>query len=160
MPFVEDIVLDKTYPLGQHTVSRDEIVEFARAWDPQPFHLEHSDPTAPFDDVIASGWHTASVFMRRYVTEFLNDSTGAGSPGIDELRWPEPVYPGDTLTATLTVERIMPSLGSRDRAIAKLRCKLENQHGRTVLSMTLHNIFLRRAAKSGDRAGADRAAAS
>jgi acyl dehydratase len=151
MPVVEDITRGQKVHLGQHTVSRDEIVEFARAWDPQPFHLDNSDRDSPFGDVIASGWHTASVFMRLYVAGFLNDATGVSSPGIDELRWPEPVYSGDVLTASLEVERIMPCLGHRDRAIVTLPCTLVNQRGRTVLSMKLHNIFLRRTTESGRR---------
>lgn len=149
MPFVEDIELARTYHLGQHMVSRDEIVDFAHRWDPQEFHLDASGDDSPFDGIIASGWHTASVFMKLYVAEFLNDATGAGSPGIDELRWPEPVYAGNTLTATVTPERIMPSLGHRDRAIATLRCTVVNQHGNIVLGMKLHNIFLRRPGESG-----------
>jgi acyl dehydratase len=148
MPFVEDIELGRTYPLGQYRVSRDEIVEFARRWDPQEFHLESSGDGSPFNGLIASGWHTASVFMQLYVAEFLNDGTGAGSPGVDELRWPVPVYAGNTLTATVTPERVMPSIGHRDRAIATLRCTVVNEQGKTALSMKLHNIFLRRPAKS------------
>lgn len=159
MPFVEDIVPGQTYHLGRHSVSRDEIVEFAGVWDPQPFHLNDAGRRgSPFDDVIASGWHTASVFMKLYVAAFLNDSTGTGSPGVDELRWPEPVHPGDTLTANLTVERIMPSIGHRDRAIVTLLCELSNQQGRTVLSMHLHNMFQRRSTEPSRKIGADHVA--
>lgn len=144
MPYVEDFLPGRALALGRHTVSREEIIRFASDWDPQRFHVEDErDGSVPFDGLVASGWHTASIFMKLYVRTLLAEG-GAGSPGVDELRWPEPVRPGDTLTATFTVERIMPSLGYRDRAIVIPQCELTNQHGKTALSMRLHTMFLRR----------------
>lgn len=153
MPYVEDIQSGTTRQLGQHTVTRDEILAFAREWDPQPFHTDEESATA-FNGLIASGWHTTSIFMRLYVDAYLRDTTGRGSPGVDELRWPTPVRPGDTLTASLTEERAMPFLGQRDRGVVTQYCELTNQHGETVLSMRLHTIFLRR---SADRPAAETA---
>ena len=151
MPYAEDLKPGLSRELGHYTVTRSEIIRFATAWDPQRFHLEddHGCQT-PFDGLIASGWQTASIYMRLFVDNFLSDGGGTGSPGVDVLRWPEPVRPGDTLGATLTVERIMPSLGHRDRMIAILRCELRNQHGRIVMSMNLNNMFLRRPSASDD----------
>lgn len=144
MPYVEDIQPGTTRELGQYTVTREEILAFARDWDPQPFHTdEHAEA---FNGLIASGWHTTSIFMRLYVEGYLQDGVGRASPGVDELRWPTPVRPGDTLSASLTEERTMPSLSQRDRAIVAQSCELANQDGETVLSMRLHTIFLRRCA--------------
>ena len=152
MPYVEDIQPGTTRQLGQYTVTRDEILAFARDWDPQPFHTD--EETEAFDGLIASGWHTTSIFMRLYVDAYLHDGAGRASPGVDELRWSTPVRPGDTLTASLTEERIMPSLSQRDRAIVAQDCELANQHGEAVLSMRLHTILLRRDA---DRPAAETA---
>lgn len=152
MPYVEDFESGQTHHLGQYAVSEDEIVEFARKWDPQRFHLEaNHDAETPFDGIIASGWHTAAIFMKLYVAAVLNDGRGLGSPGLDELRWPEPVRAGDTVTATSTVERIMPSISHQNGAIITQHCQLLNQHDQTVMSMRLHVMFQRRpAAEAGN----------
>jgi acyl dehydratase len=145
MRYLEDFQIGQTYQLGDHTVTTAEILAFAEQWDPQRFHIDASEARdTPFGGLIASGWHTTSIFMRLYVTTVLRDSSGIGSPGVDEIRWKEPVRPGDTLTATLKVENVTPSLGRPDRGIVKPRCELTNQHGRSVLTMYLHSTFLRR----------------
>lgn len=147
MLHLEDFEVGQTYELGTHTVTEEEIREFAEQWDPQRFHI---DPQAarltPFGGLVASGWHTASIFMRLYVTTLLRESAGVGSPGVDQLRWQEPVRPGDTLTATLVVEALMPWPGRSDRGTVKPRCELINDHGRTVFTMYLYSSFLRRQA--------------
>jgi acyl dehydratase len=157
MRYLEDFEVGQTYELGQHTVSSEEIINFAESWDPQRFHVSPDDARdTPFGGLIASGWHTAAIFMRLYVTALLRDSQGGGSPGVDELRWTEPVRPGDTLTATLTVEAVTPSLSGRDRGTVKPRCELTNQHGRRVMTMYLHSIFLcRDAHQDGTHRAAD-----
>jgi acyl dehydratase len=145
MRYLEDFQVGQKYHLGSHTVTSDEILNFAGDWDPQRFHLDPDQAYAsPFGGLVASGWHTTAIFMRLYVTNLLHDSAGIGSPGVDEIRWKEPVRPGDTLTATLEVEKINPSLSRPDRGIIKPRCELTNQDGHSVLTMYLHSIFLRR----------------
>jgi acyl dehydratase len=145
MRYLEDFEIGQTYQLGNHTVTTDEILEFASAWDPQRFHVDPDQAsTTPFKGLVASGWHTTAIFMRLYVHALLQDSSGIGSPGVDELRWKEPVRPGDTMTATIVIENVTPSLGRPDRGIVKPRCELTNQHRVTVLTMYLHSIFLRR----------------
>lgn len=146
MKYLEDFEVGQVEDLGSHVVTKEEILEFAEKWDWQRFHVDTGNSCEnPFGELIASGWHTTSIFMRLYVGAILENSWGAGSPGVDELRWTEPVRPGDTLTARLTVESIIPSLQYRDRGTVKPKCELINQHGRIVLSMYLHSMFYRRA---------------
>lgn len=97
----EAVETGETIDLGSYTVSREEIRDFARQYDPQRFHLEDG-PDNPFDGVIASGWHTASITMRLLVDGYLGAAKTLGSPGLEGLRWETPVRPGDTLSATLT----------------------------------------------------------
>jgi acyl dehydratase len=143
--YLEDFAVGQVYDLGRVTVTAEEIIEFGRRYDPQPFHV---DPEAagesPFGGLIASGWLTCALFMRRYVDTLLVDSSGIGSPGIDEIRYLQPVRPGDTLTARLTVQAIRPMLGHRDRGLVQPRCEFLDAEGRPVFSMVLHSIFLRR----------------
>ena len=95
----EDIVVGTKSSYGRYEVTREEVIEFANKYDPQPFHL--SDEAAAqtyFGRLSASGWHTGSMAMRMMVENMkVNQQAGLGSPGIDELRWLKPVYPGDTL---------------------------------------------------------------
>lgn len=100
----EDLWPGRTFELGTVTVDGTEMLAFARRYDPQPFHLDadaarHSAMGA----LCASGWYTGALWMRSYVDTVLADSTSLGSPGGDELSWPAPVFPGDTLTSHLTV---------------------------------------------------------
>ncbi|MFF5329035.1 MaoC family dehydratase [Streptomyces rubradiris] len=143
--YLEDFRTGDIHDLGTVTVTAEEIVEFAKRYDPQPFH---TDPAAaelsPFGGLVASGWLTASLFMRRYVDTLLAGSACCGSPGIDELRYHRPVRPGDVLRARLTVLGSRPSLSQPDRGIVQPRCELLDADGAPVFSMILHSIFLRR----------------
>lgn len=95
----EDLPAGRIIPLGELTVDRDDMLDFAKKFDPQPFHLdEQAGKNSIFGGLSASGWYTASLWMRRWVDEVLADSTSQGSPGGRELSWLAPVYPGDTLT--------------------------------------------------------------
>jgi acyl dehydratase len=98
--YFEDIDVGDTDSFGSYTVTREDIVEFASQYDPQPFHV---DPDAaaesPFGGLVASGWHTSAMTMRLLVDGYLDDAATRGALGVDELRWLEPVQPGDTLTA-------------------------------------------------------------
>jgi acyl dehydratase len=102
--YFEDIEVGEVAEFGDHTVTRQEIVEFAEQFDPQPFHIDETAAKASqFDGLIASGWHTASLCMRMLVDNYLSDSASAGARGVEELRWLRPVRPGDTLTCRLEV---------------------------------------------------------
>src|SRR5690242_11639548 len=99
MLYFEDMKPGDKMELGTYTVTREEILEFANKFDPQPFHInEDAAKKSMFGGLIASGWHTASICMRLYVDAILSKSMSLGSPGVDELRWKRPVRPGDVLT--------------------------------------------------------------
>jgi acyl dehydratase len=143
--FFEDFEPGRTFELGARTVTEEDIVEFARRWDPQPFHV---DPEAAKDSVfgglIASGWHTGAMWMRLYVDSMLGGPSSMGSPGIEELRWLAPVRPGDTLTGRLTVLETTPSERRPDRGTVRIRGEMVNQSDVVVMQMTSRGHFARR----------------
>jgi acyl dehydratase len=142
----DDFEPGRVYELGSTTVSEEDILTFAREFDPQPFHV---DPEAAkesvFGGLIASGWHTGAMWMRLYVDAMLGGPTSQGSPGIEELRWLAPVRPGDTLHGRLTVLDATPSSRRPDRGTVRIRGEMVNQDGVTVLSMVSRGHFARRA---------------
>ena len=147
--YLDDLVPGQIHHLGRRTLGRDEIVEFARAWDPQPFHLDADAAAASiYGGLIASGWHTACVFMRLFADGLLNRSAAMGSPGVDELRWLRPVRPGDTLQARLEVIEVRPSRSRPDRGIVRARAVALNQNREEVLSFVANVLFQRRPAPS------------
>ena len=141
--YFDDYLPGATYDCGSVSVSEDEIVSFARQFDPQPFHV---DPGAaargPFGGLIASGWHTAALVMRQLVDHYLPEEASLGSPGLDEMRWPDPVRPGDTLRVRASVVDTRRSLSKPDRGIIKTAIEAVNQDGGTVMRATAIN-FLR-----------------
>jgi acyl dehydratase len=143
----EDFETGQVLELGSRTVTEEEILAFAREFDPQPFHI---DPEAAKDSVfgglIASGWHTGAMWMRLYVDSLLDGSAAMGSPGIEELRWLAPVRPGDTLTGRLTVLETTPSATRPERGTVRIRGEMLNQDGVTVMAMTSRGHFGRRPA--------------
>jgi len=142
--YFEDFQPGQVFELGSHSVTEEEIVVFARQWDPQPFHV---DPEAAketvFGGLIASGWHTGAIWMRGYVDTLLGQAS-QGSPGIEELRWLAPVRPGDTLSSRLTVLETTPSERRADRGTVRIRGEMVNQDGVTVLSMVSRGHFARK----------------
>jgi len=141
----ENLEPGQVYELGSKVVTEDEIIAFAREFDPQPFHL---DPEAAKDSVfrglIASGWHTGAMWMRLYVDSLLEGASGQGSSGLEELRWLAPVRPGDTLSGRLTVLEVTASESHPDRVTIRIRGELVNQDGVTVMSMVSRGRFNRR----------------
>jgi acyl dehydratase len=130
-----------TYP----PLSEAEIVDFARRWDPQPFHLNPEGARdSMFGGLIASGWHTGAIAMRLLVDGLLSGSATQGSPGIDNIRFLRPVRPGDRLSGRFTVLEASPS-ASRPR-LGKVvgRTELLNQNGEVVLSMEGTGFYDRR----------------
>lgn len=137
MQYYEDLVPGSTDRFGSYQVTRDEVVEFASKYDPQPFHLDDEAASKTyFGRLSASGWHTCAMTMAMLVEQLKqNEQAGLGSPGVDELRWVKPVYPGDMLS----VERLLvdkkrsksrPEMGSFHNEI-----KVLNQHGEIVTTM-------------------------
>jgi acyl dehydratase len=143
--YFEDFRPGQTVELGSRTVTEEEIVAFARQWDPQPFHIDaEAARDSVFGGLIASGWHTGAMWMRLYVDSLLGDTASHGSPGVEELRWLAPVRPGDTLTGRLEVLEAVPSERRPDRGTVRIRAEMVNQDGVTVMSMTTRGHFGRR----------------
>ena len=141
----EDFPVGRVFEYGSRQLSEQEIIEFARDWDPQRFH---TDPVAaketPFGGLVASGWHTGSVMMRFMCDAYLNESSCIGSPGIEEWRFSLPVRPGDTLHYRGTVIESRPSASKPDRGIVKWRWELLNQRGEVAVLVIGTQFFLRR----------------
>jgi acyl dehydratase len=146
--FLDDLEAGQRYELGTRVVSHDEIVAFARDYDPQPFHVDEETARASiYGGLIASGWHTACLFMRLFADGFLHRAAGMGSPGVDELRWLKPVRPGDRLAGRIEILEIRPSRSRPERGIARIRCIMSNQQGEEVLTM-IASVLLRRRAEA------------
>jgi acyl dehydratase len=121
--YYEDIDVGDTDEFGEYTVTAEEILEFAEQYDPQPFHVdEAAAEDSPFGELIASGWHTASICMRLLVNGPLGDQAGMGARGVDELRWHQPVKPGDTLSIRTEVldKRLSESASDRGYVDSRL----------------------------------------
>lgn len=143
--FWEDFAPGQGFELGERTVTAEEIVAFAERWDPQPFHLDaEAAREGPFGALAASGWHSASLWMRLYVDAVLLRAASMGSPGLEELRWLAPVYAGDTVRARFTVEDVQPSSRRPDRGTVFFGGELVNQRDETVLRMRGRGYFSRR----------------
>ena len=112
--YFEDVSAGDVYELdGRYEVTREEVLDFAEQYDPQPFHLDdEAAADSIFGSLAASGWHTASMCMRLLVDDFLEPETSMGARGVDELRWIRPVYPGDTLRVEV---EILETRGSESR---------------------------------------------
>src|SRR5580658_8101359 len=134
--YFEDYVPGATAEFGSVKVEEAEIVEFAKRYDPQEFHI---DPKAavhgPFGGLIASGWHTGALMMRMLVDNYLSKASSLGSPGIDELRWLRPVRPCDTLRLRATVLETKRSQSKPDRGVVWTLTEVLNQNGEVVMSV-------------------------
>jgi acyl dehydratase len=141
----EDLTPGSVRELGSVTATVEEIKEFAEQYDPQPFHVDElAGRRSIFGNLCASGWHTCAMAMRLTVTNFLNESSSKGSPGLESLRWLKPVYPGDTLTLKHT---ILESRGMRRRpdiGLVRSAWEMFNQNGEKVLHMEGYGMFGRR----------------
>jgi acyl dehydratase len=146
MIYFEDLVIGEETEFGSYDVTREEVLEFARKYDPQPFHL--SDEAAAkthFGRIAASGWHTTAMTMaviaRAVVAE---EQAGLGSPGIDELRWLKPVYPGDRITVRGSIIDKTPSRSKPDIGSFRTQTTVANQHGVDVMKFTSIVLIRRR----------------
>lgn len=145
--YFDDFEVGHTMEMGTSTVTEDEILTFARQYDPQPFHV---DPEAArrsiYGSLISSGWMTCAVMMRLMVQSFLSKAASMGSPGVDEIRWLKPVYPGDTLSVSSTCLEVRPSQSKPDRGVAVNRWEARNQRGELVCTLVGMGMFGRRPA--------------
>jgi acyl dehydratase len=143
--YFEDYVPGFTRDCGSFTMSEADIIAFAEKYDPQPFHVDPAGAeNGPFGGLIASGWHTTSLMMRQLVEHWLSPASSLGAAGIDEIRWPKPVRPGDTLSVRATVLEARRSASRPDRGIVKSRAELTNSGGELVMTLTAINFVLAR----------------
>jgi len=143
----EDFKVGERSEMGRHTFGEKEIVEFARQFDPQPFHLDaEAAVKTPFGGLVASGWHTCAVGMRLMVESYIGRTVSLGSPGIDNVRWLKPVRAGDTLVYARTVIETRPSASRKGVGLVKHRWEAVNQSGETVLTMEGWGMYGRRPA--------------
>ena len=137
MKYFEDIAPGTRSSFGRYEVTRDEVIDFATKYDPQPFHLSDEEAAKTyFGRLSASGWHTAAMMMRMLV-ENISDiqQAGLGSPGIDELRWLKPVYPGDILRVESEVLDKRPSRSRADMGSFRSKATVYNQDDVAVMSV-------------------------
>jgi acyl dehydratase len=126
---------------GPRLVSEAEIIEFARRYDPQPFHIDPEAAAASrWNGIISSGWLTCSVAMELAVQSLLRDSDSLGSPGLEKIEWPHPVRPGDALSLTITVLEARRSSSGRV-GIARCQWEMRNQRDVVVLGMVGTSLF-------------------
>ncbi len=136
MLYFEDFVVGLRRELGSRSLSAEQMIGFAREYDPQPFHIDaEAAARSPFGTLIASGWQTCALTMRILCDSFLLDSASMGSPGVDEVRWTKPVRPGDTLTVFSTVIEARASRSKPDRGVVVSTTEVVNQHGEIVMTM-------------------------
>lgn len=134
--YFQDIDVGMTRDSGDVTVGRDEMVEFARKYDPQPMHVDESAASeSTFGALVASGWFTVALTSRLLVDGFISDIANVGGKGTDELRWPNPVYAGDTLSASLEVVGAKTPEANASYGLVETAFETTNQDDETVLSM-------------------------
>jgi acyl dehydratase len=148
MNYFDDFKLGEIFQLNEYKVSEAEIVEFASKYDPQSYHI---DPVAaaqsPFGSLIASGWHTAAIFMRMQCDSFLSQSHCVGSPGVDQLRWITPVRPGDRLHGENEIIQLRQSKSKPDRGIVQSAVSIYNQDNELVMYLETTAFFLKQPIK-------------
>ena len=143
----EDYVPGSSYVFGKVAVSAEDIVAFAGDWDPQPMHVDAAwADEGPFGGLIASGLHTMAIGMRMYVDHYISEVASLASPGLDELRWPRPVRPGDELSLKVTVTSSRISRSRPDRGLVHSHVQVLNQRDEPVVTFTAMNFLARRPA--------------
>lgn len=148
----EDFVEGQVNEYGPRRVTHDEIVEFAREFDPQPFHLDdEAAKKTMFGGLAASGWHTCCLFMRMIADGFVNNSASMGAPGVDEVKWLMPVRPGDDLKLRATVLGTRASKSRPDMGFVRFRFEMLNASGAVVMIL---ESSLMQGRREADRRGA------
>lgn len=141
----EDYPAGLVVECGTVGVSAEEIIAFGQLYDPQDFHVDAERAAkGPFGGLVASGWHTASLMTRLFVTRYLCGESSLGSPGIEELRWPAPVRPGDKLSVRCNVLEARPSRSKPDRGLIQTLVEVRNATGEVVMSARILNLVRRR----------------
>jgi len=141
----EDFPVGLVREFGGMTLTREEIVRFAKQYDPQPFHVdEEAARNTVFGGLVASGWQTCSIAMRMMCDAYLLESASAGSPGIESIRWTSPVRPGDTLRVRLTVLQARVLKSKPHIGLVRNKWEMFNQENEQVMHMEGYGMFLRR----------------
>ncbi len=147
MLYFEDFAVGSRRELGSYLVTEEEILGFARQYDPQPFHTnKEAAAKSIYGGLISSGWMTCSIMMRLLVLSTTGKSASMGSPGVDEIRWLKPVYAGDTLTVVLKVLDSRPSQSKPDRGVVHTQWEATNQRGELVCTVKGMGMYGRRPA--------------
>jgi len=146
MLYFDDMQVGQKRSFGRYEVTREEVLEFARKYDAQPFHL--SDEAAAkthFKRLAASGWHTCAMTMSMLVEHMgVEPQASLGAAGVDELRWLRPVYPGDVLRVETEVMEMRPSQSRPEMGSLKSRTSVFNQHDEPVMRFTALVLMRRR----------------
>ncbi len=142
----EDFPVGRVRELGPTVpLTREQIVDFAREYDPQRFHVDEAAARgSAFGGLVASGWQTCGLAMRLYVDEVLSRAASQGSPGVEKVRWVKPVRPGDTLRLRVEVLEARPSASKPQIGLVRSRWEMRNQAGEPVMEMEGWGIFRRR----------------
>ena len=145
--YFEDFTVGSKRDLGSHLVTEEEILAFARQYDPQPFHVDKdAAQNSIYKGLISSGWMTCSIMMRLLVDNMTSKSASMGSPGVDEIRWLKPVYAGDTLSVSLVVLDARASTSKPDRGVIHTQWEATNQRGELVCTVKGMGMYGRRPA--------------
>jgi acyl dehydratase len=143
----DDYEIGQRFDLGATSFTADEIVGFARQYDPQSFHVDAGAARqSMFGGLIASGWHVTAKLMRLFVDNYVDQRTALGSPGVDEVRWLKPVRPGDTLNAWVECAGKVPSKSRPEMGIVHEQWRATNQKGELVMTLKGTNMVRRRPA--------------
>jgi acyl dehydratase len=138
----EDLAVGEVVQLGKTTVTKEMIIEFAREFDPFPFHLdEEAARKSLLGGLASSGWQTAALSLRMLVDSFLGTIASMGGLGFSDLKWKKPVMKGDSITGTATVAGLRRSKSHPERGIVMLDFDIQNQKGEPVMSMRLANLI-------------------
>lgn len=146
MKYFEDLVVGATASFGRYDVTREEVIDFATKYDPQPFHLDdEAAAKTHFGKLSASGWHTGAMAMRMCVENFkVEQFASLGSPGMDEVLWLKPVYPGDTLRCESILLEMRRSKSRRDIGLTKNKTTVFNQDDVAVMSFVSNALVAMR----------------
>ena len=155
--YFEDYVAGTVHEFGSTVVEQDEVIRFARRFDPQVFH---TDPEAARDTIfgglIASGWHTGAMMMRLLADHFISKVASLGASGLEELRWLKPVRPGDELSLRVSILETRRSRSKPDRGVVRNRIEVLNQDREVVMSLIAVNFMLLRERADGEQAASDK----